>query len=542
MNYNYGSLTNPMFIRMDRYLDPDDFARLRGYINNWNFYEGYHFENISSDGESPEVVENYVARFVDKFVASEFNGGFTFNFDNKVEEKILPFLNEVWEDNKRDELCIDIGQMKSVTGDAYVHVMYEPKFINGQPNPDFFDPFDLYEHGRIRLFLVPSSICFPKWKSGYDMTPEAMESCTIMYPEQIINPIMTSDKSKRYNIIRYVYYPDRIEYYINDDLSETYENKYGIIPIVPIKNLPMAGRNYGKSDIQDIIPINVEMNIKDSDISEIIDYHSAPVTVVYGARVSQLEKGANKVWGGLPHNSKVENLELKGDLAAANNYRGNLKVSLHEVGGIPKIAFGGEMPPANISGVALNIAFMPLLEVVDMKRRKTKEAFKLINNIIIKIGISEGIIGEAFSREERRMIFSGEVVFGDVLPRDIMQELEQAQVELKMGIESRRGVMERMSKGNIEEKMKEIETDRKDNFIMYGITPTALTAGQKLFNPETGEEIANNPAPKPIAPAGGEPTGKPSSPTKTSSAVGENKEGKPIKVNSGVTNSNPGKK
>ena len=47
-----------------------------------------------------------------------------------------------------------------------------------------------------------------------------------------------------------------------------------------------------------------------------------------------VKKGANKVWGGLPKDGRVENLELRGDLSASTNYIKDLKQAMHEIGGM----------------------------------------------------------------------------------------------------------------------------------------------------------------------------------------------------------------
>ena len=133
--------------RMSLYMNEDDKQRLRDYSDYWNFYNGYHWEGIVSD-DRPEVTTNWCGRFVDKYVATEFNSGFLFKFDKKVEEIVLPFLNSVWDDNNGSDLMSKVGQIKSVTGDAYVHVAFEEA-------EDMNDPFGMYPKGRIRLYAIP---------------------------------------------------------------------------------------------------------------------------------------------------------------------------------------------------------------------------------------------------------------------------------------------------------------------------------------------------------------------------------------------------
>ena len=58
----------------------------------------------------------------------------------------------------------------------------------------------------------------------------------------------------------------------------------------------MASSPWGLADITDIVALNREYNEKATEISDIINYHAPPVTVIIGAKASNLEKGPRKVW------------------------------------------------------------------------------------------------------------------------------------------------------------------------------------------------------------------------------------------------------
>ena len=74
--------------------------------------------------------------------------------------------------------------------------------------------------------------------------------------------------------------------------------------------MTISSSPWGQSDIWDIIPLNRELNEKMTEVSDIINYHAAPVTIITGAKASQLERGPKKVWAGLPKDSQVFNLEF----------------------------------------------------------------------------------------------------------------------------------------------------------------------------------------------------------------------------------------
>ena len=506
--------------KMSLYLSAEDKQRLKDYQEYWNFYNGYQWENIVED-DKPETTTNWCSRFVNKYVATEFNSGFLFKFEPEVEEVTVPFLNAVWDDNDGSDLMAKVGQVKSVTGDAYVHVFFEaPDEIN--------DPFGIYPNGRIRLFNIPSSIVFPKYKDGYNDSFDALESVTIMYPVET-NGLLGGAKEK---VIRYVYTNETISRY--EDGVEDYiiPNKYGVIPIVPFRNLPLAGSMFGQSDLKDLMNLNAEYNLKNSDISQILDYNSAPTTIVQGAKPHNLEKGANKVWC-VPEKAKVYNLELESDLSASNIYIDRLKDSIYNIGSMPKLAIGGDTAPSNLSGIALQIAFMPLTDLVTQKRVQTSKSLVFINKVILKIGVTEGMI-DIPQKTDAFKFYSHRIWWGEMLPKDLITELEMVQLELKSGLTTREDAMTRLYKDNVSNMLSKIDQDVKKNPQFYGIQPISLPTSNRLVSTFDGSIIVKENA-EVVSNSNANPQ------VDLKNTVGRNRSGEDKQINSGLQNTNPPK-
>lgn len=504
--------------KMSLYMTNEDKERLKDYQNFWNFYNGYQWENIVED-DKPETTTNWCARFVNKYVAMEFNSGFLFKFDPEVEEITVPFLNGVWDDNDGSDLMAKVGQSKSVTGDGYVHIYYEsPEELN--------DPFGMYPNGRIRLFNIPSGLVFPKYKDGYNDNFDALESVTIMYPVET-QGVLGGVKEK---IVRYVYTNETISRF--EDGVEDYiiPNRYGVIPIVPFRNLALVGSMFGQSDLKDLVGLNIEYNLKNSDISQILDYNSAPTTVVQGAKPHNLEKGANRVWC-VPEKAKVYNLELESDLAASNNYIDRVRDSIYNVGSMPKLAIGGETAPSNLSGLALQIAFMPLTDLINQKRVQSAKSITYMNKVILKIGLKEGLI-EVPENMDMFKLFSHRIWWGDLLPKDRTVELEQIQLELKAGLTTREDAMTRLYKDNVSDLSTKIDADVKKYPQFYGIQPISLPSGNRLVSTFDGKVIV-----KEIE----QDISKANPQVDLKGSVGRNRDGEDKKVNSGMGNTNPPK-
>lgn len=311
---------------------------------------------------------------------------------------------------------------------------------------------------------------------------------------------------------------DRIVTRLGEEEPKEYPNPYGVIPFRQIKNIPLVGRNFGANDIEDIIPLNVELNLKKSNISEIIDYHSAPVTVVFGARVSSLERGANKLWGGLPKDARVENLRLDGDLNASQTYIQGFKDAMSEIGNIPKGALGGDMGISNTSAPALHMYLLPLLERVKVKQEMLKEGLIWINKLVLHIGKHHGLIEipkELDGKKEKWKFFYNDIEFGSILPKDTLVELQQIEIEMRTGLTSRKEAMKRLNRQNVDEQINAIDEDIKKYPKLYGQEDIQeqlqLLKEQRDMKAIPGEGDTKK--------------------------VGENKDGKPKQVNSGLTNS-----
>lgn len=449
----------------------------------WNFYEGYHWEGMD-DLDSPQVTFNYCRPFVNKFVSFEFGKGFSIETPVEIEQDEVTvndpkldmvlgdeldgsddeviqrektesdFLNDVWKDNKKDILCIEIGQTKSITGEAWVKVQFEdPEDLN--------DPFEKYPNGRIRLSVVPTQFVFPRFN---DHDKDKLEHLLIMYPIRTEKEtgILFKRTSTTTIIYKEFWTNSGIVVYEGDKEVDRMENPYGFIPFVQIKNFPVAGRTRGVGDLDDVIPLNVELNTKKSDISEVIDYHSAPITLVYGAKIGNLEKGANKVWGGLPKDAKVENLGLQGDLTASANYIAETKTAMCEIAGIPETVLGGASAISNTSGVALQYINLPLIERTRIKRNCSTAGLKTVNEYILFIAMYHGLIEKPEDISMRDFV-SNEVTLPDTLPKDELMELQKIQQEMTLGIECRHGAMERTGKTDIDRKLKEIDAERQEH-------------------------------------------------------------------------------
>lgn len=433
--------------------------RLNRYSLNWAMYLGHHWSYRREIGET-QMVYNYFRAFTDYIVNFTFSRGVQFRSPKQTEAIVPDLLKRVWEvDNNKHGVLWEMGQQGGVSGDCFVKVAYEEAW---QDSTGKFHP------GRVRILPLNSSFAFPefhphdrnrliRFKLKYRFWGTSVEGTRQVYT---YTEILTDDM---------------IEEYINDELIDSRPNPLGLIPVVHIPNVLISGSPWGLSDCHDIIVLNRNYNEVATDVADIINYHAAPVTVITGAKASNLEKGPKKVWGGLPKDAQVFNLDGGGaGLQGAIEYLKIVKVSMHEMVGVPETALGQVQAVSNTSGVALSIQFQPLMNRYQQKIVQYGKGLEQINSLVIRtLAFKEPEMMEwnpdfngPIKQGQYPMLDPNDPLtyqtfahFPQPLPLDKLIVLSEIQQMMAMNLESREGALRRLGEEFPNEKLEEIRTE-----------------------------------------------------------------------------------
>ena len=274
-------------------------------------------------------------------------------------------------------------------------------------------------------------------------------------------------------------------------------------------------------DINEIIPLNREYNEKATEISDIVNYHAAPVTVITGAKASNLEKGAKKLWAIGNDKAKVQNLELQTNFTGPLGYMELLKQAMHEMTGVPATALGTLQPISNTSGVALALQYQPLMLRHNRKVTQFKPLFERINELVIKhaflfrpdLTVYNPYIASIMLRPDQvpeldpanPMSYRSTIDWPSPMPMDKLIKINEVQAMMAMNLESRRGALRDLGVQFPDQKLREIfeevVEDTKEqgaldlirsqigafNMMATGMTPD----GQPLM----GQDAEGNPVP-----------------------------------------------
>jgi hypothetical protein len=480
---------------------------------NWAMYLGHHYSYRRQTGES-QIALNYYRAFTDFVINFTFGKGVQFRSPKETEAIVPDLLERVWEvDNNKATVLWEIGQQGTVSGDCFIKVAYEEEYT---------DPAGRVHPGRVRILPLNSSFCFPefhphdrerliRFKLKYRFWGTSLEGTRQVFT---YTEILTDDI---------------IEEYINDELIDSRPNPLGTIPVVHIPNVRISGSPWGLSDCNDIISINRTYNETATDVADIVNYHAAPVTVIIGAKASQLEKGANKVWGGLPKEARVENLEGGAQgLKGAMEFMALLKRSMHEMIGVPESALGQAMPVSNTSGVALSIMFQPLMNRYHQKIVQYAYGLERINELILlNLAVKEPEMftwNPAFNTPIKPgqvqqldpndpITYRSVVQFPQPLPLDKLIALNEVQTMLSLGLESKEGALRSLGEEFPAEKIQEIRQELMDDakadgalqmlkneiageiMKLTGMTTSPDGApGQPIMDPATGAPVGGQPS------------------------------------------------
>lgn len=430
-------------------------------------YLGAHWSYRREAGET-QLTVNYFRAFTDYIINFCTNRGVFFRSPKETEAIIPDLLKRVWEvDNDRHAVLQETFQQGGVSGDVFMKVAYEEPWV---------DPAGAPHEGRVRLLPLNPAFCFPEWhphdrarlvrfKLKYKFWGTSLEGTrqTYTYTE------ILTDSS--------------IEEYVNDEQISSRPNPLGIIPVAHCVNRLVASSPWGLADCHDITDLNRHYNEVATDIADIINYHAAPVTVITGAKASQLEKGPKKVWGGLPEKASVFNLELGENLAGPLDYLDRIKMHMHELVGVPETALGQMQPISNTSGVALAIQFQPTMNVWGAKTAQYGLFFEKTNELVIKtLALKEpqALIWNPDTDVPLKpdqlpeldpldpITYQTTTYFPPPLPIDKLIVINEIQLMLGLGLESREGALRALGEEFPEEKLAEIRDELRADALADG--------------------------------------------------------------------------
>jgi hypothetical protein len=346
--------------------------RINKYNDYWNLYYGNHWFEISQENLDPLKV-NYCGITVNKNTAFLMNKGFQVSSPFPM---IQNFLNKNWQLNNASKganlFGVNLSIHGSVTGDAFFNV----EIARHQD----------YEENYIKFNILDGLKSFPVYNKGN------MIGFLYYGRETIVKQENFGFSEYDENYEGFYYSSDGFKYYIDEEkvISKSSLPLVGI-PLIHIKNFPTPIVDYGISDLINIYDLNLTFDRVITDVQDIIDYHAQPITILKGAKATELTRGANRVWT-IPKDADISNLKLEGELTATVEHMKRLREHIAELTNIPESSVGKQQAISNTSASALAITFMPLYETMEFKRVMYGSGLLRANTMALKLAYITGML------------------------------------------------------------------------------------------------------------------------------------------------------
>ena len=500
-----------------------DKQRIANIQKYWTFYNHDHYADVAYKEEDLPF-NPYCTAFIQK-VATWMVG---IEPKYHARQDIAQVMNEIYAEileNSGKSLHFETVEMGSVTGDALLAIQ--------------FDTYANDEQGGVSIKLIESDKMLLEYRN---IGQKRILSRVLLFWEEldeagdvvITAELWDSERVTVYtsgkNLAPHLFIGESLKtvtipiyssgLFNNRNMNvKEYENPYGELPFVHIKNLPTSRDVLGIPDMAYLLPQNREIDEQILSYKENVDYHANPVLLMYGVRAKDLEKGGRRTWAGLPLNSKIEYLKMEDTHESILKYIDILEGTVGVSGVSRDILNNKNINVKDSSFASLRLAFLPIVELVERKTMTYAEGFAKamekavrFTNKIYGLGLesldghdprllerleqSEGVVKklnkEKFLALRMSPFYKTNVTFEDHLPRN--RALEGAAIisEMGAGLEDIDSGLRRLGNNDVEAKKKEIlktaEFRAQYNKIITPIQPEATAEPDQAQTPELVEE------------------------------------------------------
>jgi hypothetical protein len=376
----------PVAQAMPQYeITDDDRARQKRIADSWKAYNGELAPPLKKMDDQPDdnVLSNRCQPIIDRGVDFLFGKEIEISVEENAPQEAQEMLDKIWgRKEARMPLLQKLGMNGAAAGQAFLRIV---------PGTD----------GSFRLVVVDPSTVFVRTapQDCETVLLYCIEYCTdekqngkpvrIYYREEIARIDPDSDDTIEYEDID----PDGIDADVTWSIQhwtqvgssgmqpklsgwtaagEPISWPYPFPPLFSCQNLPSPNDFWGKPDITpDLIGVNNALNLVQSDINRIIKIYGMPIVWAKGVGESSLNVSPGKVVVLAPTTeSMMGSVSIGSDLANALTFAENLRSDIDEQSSVPGVATGriSTMPRGQLSGIAIELLFMPLLKKTDKKR------------------------------------------------------------------------------------------------------------------------------------------------------------------------------
>ena len=345
-------------------IEHDYWDRQTRFREAWEYYHGQHSQPIGTAKDV--VIVNNAGTIVDigvDFLFGTGPGGTVIEFDAGDDEQVQTAVDKLWSHNRKNTLLRLLSLNGGVTGHPWIRIV-PSKQRGGVPRLVVVDPANVSvawepdDYTNVRAVRV-------EWLT----TGRKGVEC---WREEHIR----ADDDRSWTIQRYWARHARVNTAEASLLlsarwepaGEPEHWPHAWCQLQSTQNLPRPNEFWGTSDIEhDVQRINDALNAVSSDARKTLRHFAHPKILAKGFTADDLDGSIGDLWE-VPEGANAEVLQLQSDLAASFRLMEWLDAKQWERSAIPKIAAGRAENVGQMSSLALEILYRPLIAKTNTKR------------------------------------------------------------------------------------------------------------------------------------------------------------------------------
>lgn len=351
----------------------DDKKRQKLIADAWKAYNGDLDPPLQKMPGQPDdnVLSNRMQQIVDRGVDFLFGKELEISLEDNAPASAQPFIDQTWgRKETRIPLLQKLEMNGAIAGQAFLRIVPEKnntyRLIVVDPSTVFVQtaPQDCE---TVLLYCI--EYCTTESINGHAEAVYYREEICRNDPDQDGddgNPF--ADVDATWTIQHWTRVGDRGAWQAAGDPIDW---QYPFPPLFACQNLPKPNAFWGIPDITpDLIGLNESLNLLQSNINRLEKLFGAPVLYATGTGEQVINIQPGKIIGLPLSESKIVAVAIATDVVNALNFAANIRSDIDEQSGVPGVATGriADLPRGNVSGIVVELLFMPILKKTDKKR------------------------------------------------------------------------------------------------------------------------------------------------------------------------------
>jgi hypothetical protein len=226
--------------------------------------------------------------------------------------------------------------------------------------------------------------------------------------------------------------PDAWQRYENKELAAEGEMPWGFVPVVHIQNVAQPYFYEGLSEVEQLIPLQDELNTRLSDRASRITFQAFKMYLAKGLEgVENRPVSPGRMW--CTDNTEASIESFGGDAAVPSEdaHIAEVREALDKTSGVTPVVAGVlKNKLGNLtSAVALRMTMLGMLARTDRKRFTYGGGIKTICSMVLEMLDKAGIYKTA--PQDRQV----DILFPSPIPENTLEKLQEAQLKLQIGVD-----------------------------------------------------------------------------------------------------------